>query len=210
MPDVVEAWVRWAGERSGLAEDARRELVEAAEKFGAQFPLTYAGRGGPDPGAYYLGDLPEGSLRREQARDVLERRTFAMPYVGTRIGNQDFPHLDPSDPDERQLLITGEHPEYQEVLDDTFSEALVEGVNPRLHIAMHEVVANQLWDDDPPEAWQAAQRLVAAGTERHDVLHAIAGLVAEHIWHTMRSDQPADNDAYRRGLDDLGRGTVSR
>jgi hypothetical protein len=28
-----------------------------------------------------------------------------------------------------------------------------ETVNPRLHVAMHRVVANQLLADDPPEAW---------------------------------------------------------
>jgi|SRR5450755_1181153 hypothetical protein len=29
----------------------------------------------------------------------------------------------------------------------------------RLHLAMHEIIATHLWDDDPPEAWGAAARL---------------------------------------------------
>ena len=83
---------------------------------------------------------------------------FTMPYFGTRIGEEDFPRLDPGDSDERRLLIEGEHPEYHAALLDPGFDGEVDGVNPRLHIGIHEVVANQLWDGDPPEAWHAAKR----------------------------------------------------
>jgi light-regulated signal transduction histidine kinase (bacteriophytochrome) len=39
-------------------------------------------------------------------------------------------------------------------------------INPALHIAMHEIVANQLWADNPPEVWAIAQRLLADGYDR--------------------------------------------
>jgi hypothetical protein len=29
-----------------------------------------------------------------------------------------------------------------------------EPMNPRLHIAMHQIVPNQILEDDPPETWR--------------------------------------------------------
>ena len=43
-------------------------------------------------------------------------------------------------------------------------------VNPRLHITLHEIVANQLWGDEPPEMWHTAKHLVVVGYERHEIL----------------------------------------
>lgn len=73
-------------------------------------------------------------------------------------------------------------------------------MNPNLHIAVHEVIANQLWDDDPPEVWQAARRLLAAGHERHDVLHALAGAASQEIWHLLHDRTPFDRKRYVRAL----------
>ncbi len=202
MPEVMRAWVRWAG--ADLPVEAREALDEAAADFGDRFPLAYAGWDGPDIAELLLADVAESSLGPDELEDVLERRIFTMPFTGTRIGDEDFSELDPGDEDERRLLITGEHPEYHDVLSDPMSEELVDGANPRLHVAMHEIVANQLWHDDPPEAWEAAQRLTAAGMERHDVLHAIAEALSRHIYRTMTESGPTDNDAYRRDLDALG------
>jgi hypothetical protein len=44
---------------------------------------------------------------------------------------------------------------------------------------MDETVITQLWDDDPPEVWQAAQRLRAAGMQRLDIIHQIASALAD-------------------------------
>jgi hypothetical protein len=57
-----------------------------------------------------------------------------------------------------------------------------EAFSPRLHLAMRQVVVNQLWDDDPPQVWQAAGRLIDLGYERHVLLHMIAGVVTEDVW----------------------------
>jgi len=40
--------------------------------------------------------------------------------------------------------------------------------------AAHRVIA-EIWDDDPPETFQAARRMFAAGAARHDIIHALAG-----------------------------------
>lgn len=52
---------------------------------------------------YPLEHEPEGSP------EEVERRRFAMPFGGTRVGGEDYRFLDPTDPDDRRLLIIGDH-----------------------------------------------------------------------------------------------------
>jgi hypothetical protein len=53
---------------------------------------------------------------------------------------------------------------------------------------MHLVVANQLWDDTPPEMWLTAQRLTGAGYERHEVLHMLGSVVSDDIYKALRGE----------------------
>jgi Plasmid pRiA4b ORF-3-like protein/Domain of unknown function (DUF1841) len=104
------------------------------------------------------------------------------------------------------LLIEGEHPEYHAALTDPGFDGEIQGVNPRLHIAIHEVVATQLWEDDPAEAWRAAKRLRDAGVERHDVLHQLGSLgsvVTAQLHGGLTNRQAVDPAAYRQALDAL-------
>ena len=48
------------------------------------------------------GDWHDLGGELTDAQDALDRRMFAMPYFGTRIGEEDYPRLDPGDPDERR------------------------------------------------------------------------------------------------------------
>jgi hypothetical protein len=203
MPAVVRAWARWAAERNHLPAEAVAELVEAADDCAGHFVEAYDHPDSVSPARLYVQGLDPGASP-EAAQDAVDRRVFTMPYLGTRIGDEDYPDLDPGDPDERRLLIEGEHPEYHDALDDPFFEGEVDGVRPRLHCAIHEVVANQLWDDDPPEAWQAARRLRAAGEDRHEILHRLGELVVQHLHGALTSGQRVDVASYRRALDALG------
>jgi len=92
--------------------------------------------------------------------------------------------LDRDDEDQRRILIEAEHPELKQALDEGTDEVhhRTETMSPALHIAMHEIVTNQLWADDPPEMWQTAERLTAAGYERHDVLHMLGSVVSGQVW----------------------------
>ena len=206
VPAVVVRWARWAAEQGGLPPWARTELDEAVADLGGKFPGAYADpyRAGPAK-TWVLG--PDGGVPDlGELRAVLDRRTFAMPYIGTRIGDVDYPQLDANNAPQRRLLIIGEHPEYHEVLGDPDHAAPVAGTTPELHVGTHEVVATQLWNDDPPEAWQAAQRLTASGVARHDVLHALGDLVTRHLAGGSATEQELTaSDAYRRDLDALGR-----
>lgn len=132
---------------------------------------------------------------------VIARRRFAVPTVTARVHGADV-ELDPADEDERELLILAEHPEYRAVLDDPTSDELVDGVNPRLHLALHQIIANQLWEDDPPEVWSAAQRLLAEGHDRHAILHALAHELSEELHSALTGRRAAGPDvtAYRKRL----------
>ncbi|MFC4996350.1 DUF1841 family protein [Dactylosporangium cerinum] len=198
MPAVLVAWTRWAGERSQLPAAAVTNVVEQAEGCAGHLVETY-----DDIDAEpYLADVDEDS---PEAEAVLERRLFAVPQLSTLIGDDDYIELDPADPDARDVLILGEHPEWHEVLSGPSVEGSeVDGVNPRLHLAMHAVVTNQLWDNDPQETWLAAQRLLAAGVDRHDILHQLANVAIDHLHASLASGQPADMVAYRKSLNALG------
>lgn len=203
MPAVVRAWVRWAAARNRLPDEAVAELVEAADGCAGHFAEAYDESDTASPIRFYLQGLEPGA-RPEAAQDAVDRRMFTMPYFGTRIGDEDYPNLDPGDPDERRLLIEGEHPEYHDALDDPFFDGEVDGVNPRLHLAIHEVVANQLWDEEPPEAWEAAKRLRALGEDRHEILHRLGAVVVEHLHGALTGGQVVDVAAYQRALAAIG------
>src|SRR6266516_3947682 len=183
--------------RSGSPD---REIGEIAVDCGAHFAEVYEESADASPLQLFLQGLDiSGGL--DSVRDAVDRRMFAMPFFGTRIGDEDFPQLDPGDPDERRLLIEGEHPEYHAAILDPVFDGEIDGVNPRLHLAIHEIVANQLWDDDPPQAWRAAKRLRDAGVDRHEILHRLGGVVATHLHGALTGSRPVDVAAYQRALD---------
>jgi hypothetical protein len=124
------------------------------------------------------------------AFDEVERRRFvadpeALAVLGMSIA-------DLADPDARALMIRQGHPELQAALRDGLDEVdLGHGpVNPRLHLTMHEIVANQLWDDDPREVWETAVRLRDAGYEREEILHMLMRPMSDQVWAAMQHDEP--------------------
>jgi Domain of unknown function (DUF1841) len=131
-----------------------------------------------------------------------ERRRFAVPAATGEFDEIDLAYLDPADEDERRILILAEHPELYDAIEAGLDEIHQHGttINPTLHIAMHEIVANQLWDDDPPEVWHTAQRLLNAGYERHEVLHMLASVNSDAVYDALHDEKPADLDAMRAAL----------
>jgi hypothetical protein len=206
LPATLRAWARWAAERTELPPEAVEELTVGVDGLAEAYEhgaFDVVDEPAGDVVAAYLEGVDLDDLDPESLSELLHRRSFVMPFFGTRIGDDDYPHLDASDPDERALLIQGEHPEYHAALADPDSTT-VEGVDPRLHLTVHEIVANQLWDDDPPEAWLAAERLLAAGEERHDILHAIGEVVARHLHGSLTGQGSFDLEAYLADLRRLG------
>ena len=100
------------------------------------------------------------------------------------------------------MLLLSEHPELWDAIEDDLDEIVLEGhvMSPRLHLTLHEVVANQLWHDDPPEMWTTAQRLTDAGHDRHTVLHMLGSVVSGDIYNAMTGTATFDLDRTRREL----------
>ena len=122
----------------------------------------------------------------------LERRGFvADPEV---VRDLDLSVDDLADPDVRSVVIRHEHPEFEDALQDDVDEIdLGYGqINPRLHLAMHEIVATQLWEGDPPEVWETAARLRDAGYERHEIFHMLGRPVSNQIWAGWQDHKPYD------------------
>lgn len=137
--------------------------------------------------------------------DELARRAWLLPAASGVTDGIDLSLLDPADDGDRHLLLLAEHPELADAIDDDQDEIEVQGaiMSPRLHLAMHEVVANQIWNDDPPEVWSTAQRLTLAGYDRHEVLHMLASVVSTDIYNAMSDKLPFDIARTRRELDAL-------
>ena len=84
---------------------------------------------------------------------VNARREFAVPAASGRFDAIDLSFLDPADEDDRAFLIRAERPEFALAIERGDEEIESDGqlMSPGLHLAIHEIVATQLWQDDPPE-----------------------------------------------------------
>jgi Domain of unknown function (DUF1841) len=134
------------------------------------------------------------------AFDESERRRFiAAPDVLSALG---LSVDDLADPDMRSYVIRHEHPEFEDALKDGLDEIdLGHGpINPRLHLAMHEIVATQLWDGDPHEVWETAVRLRKAGYERHEILHMLGRPMSDQIWAALHDQVPYDRTRHVAAL----------
>jgi hypothetical protein len=110
----------------------------------------------------------------------MERAAAALPSVPGGAP----PHLDPTDEDDRAELIRLAHPELAAAIAAGDEVVVIggEAINPRLHLLMHQVVADRLLHDDPPEDWLALEELLERGVDAHEAQHAIGRrLVAEMV-----------------------------
>jgi hypothetical protein len=177
MPYVLSAWVRFAAPRTGLPEEGLRATLDAVWEATARFAEDYR-----DPTTFGLDRalierlLPDGDL------SALARRVFAFPFLQGRHGDIDLDRLNPADEADRRILLQIDHA--AELARRDYDE----------HLAWHEEIAKRLWEGDPPQLWDAAQRLIDLGHDRHDVLHVLIE-IAERI-----GDHP---DELAAALDDI-------
>jgi hypothetical protein len=61
----------------------------------------------------------------------------------------------------------------------------------RAHAAIHCAVENQIAENFEPTV-QAIARLCAEGLSRHDAIHAVGSVVAEHIFEVLKAPGPGN------------------
>ena len=157
MPHVLLAWVRWAGRRRGLDEKTVSDTLDAV--FNAMGPF---GRAYRDPAEFGLDSALVARLLPDSDLEALPRRAFAFPLLHGRVGGVDLALLDPAAADGRRALLAAAH-------EDT-------GTGER-HLEQHLDLADRLWRGDPPSLWEAAQRLLDADQDRHEVLHVLMDVI---------------------------------
>ncbi len=62
-----------------------------------------------------------------------------------------------------------------------------------MHSAIHAIVETQIASNDPPEVTEAMTRLMAAGLERHEAVHAVGTTLARYMFSLSRGESTADD-----------------
>jgi hypothetical protein len=133
-----------------------------------------------------------------------DRDSWAMPSGHGSYQGLELELLDPADEDQLMLLLEARHAEFGDAI-HSGAEMVVDGepFNPRLHLAMHQIVSNQLIADDPPETWQAVQRLAGLGYDWHNIMHMVARLLSDDLYGALSESREFDPADYARRLADL-------
>jgi hypothetical protein len=156
MPHVLAAWVRWAGAREGRDSDTIGATLDAVFDSMGTFTRVYH-----DPASFGLEPELVARLLPDSDLEALARRVFAFGVLKGSYRGTDLSTLDPARPEDRRILLAADH-------DDPTRRAPSED-----HIDRHVALADRLWRGDPPELWEAAQRLLDIGEDRHSVLHSL-------------------------------------
>ena len=162
MPHVLAAWVRWAGKRRELPPAAIEETLEAVFNTMGAFAQAYR-----DPAMFGLDSDLVARLLPDADLEALPRRAFAFPLLRGVYGGVDLSTLDPAWPGDRRTLLAADH-----------DDAQARPTNEQ-HIRRHLVLSDRLWRGDPPELWEAAQRLLDRGEHRHAVQHTLMYLIRD-------------------------------
>lgn len=113
----------------------------------------------------------------------------------------------PSEEDARLVRVMRDHPEYADLWDrlDELSDEEVErnGVDPVLHVTIHQTIENQIADGNPKEVHQVVQRLILQGLSRHEAIHRVGSVLSEEIYHILKDERPFDEAGYVRKLQRL-------
>jgi hypothetical protein len=160
IPHVLLAWVRWAGARTGMPAGPLASTLDAVFDAMRAFPNVYH-----DPASFGLEPSLVAKLLPDRDLEALARRAFAFPLLRGTYHGTDLAGLNPADPKDRPALLSADH-------EDQFGPPVTAE-----HLDRHVALADRLWRNDPPELWDAAQRLLDLGEDRHSVLHALISAI---------------------------------
>jgi len=102
---------------------------------------------------------------------------------------------DPSQPPDPNEWLELDEQERSLLVEDHHRRARIDLPNATLHATMHVVVENQLAANDEPVV-RALARLMKEGLSRHEAVHAIGSVVAQHIFDMLKmKDTPETSRA---------------
>jgi hypothetical protein len=110
-----------------------------------------------------------------------------------------FPDAEPMDRERWTVseLVEGEHPELVAAIEAGREHVKIAGdheINPTLHMAIHEIVAEQILGDEPPEMWTTAIRLANVGYDRHEILHMLGSTVSDQVFDILGGSDRHDGE----------------
>ncbi|WP_461000759.1 hypothetical protein [Streptomonospora sediminis] len=182
MPHVLAAWIRWAGPRHGLPEVAVSATLDALWEATSAFTTSYldvsASFGLPPEVVRRL--LPDGDL------SALPRRMFAFPLLTSELLAESEDEFDPATREGRRALLRLDHfGEYDSPIKHKGKHSTGDpgpaagSAATEEALDAHERLAEHLWKGDPPELWNAAERLLDRGHERPVVLRTLMEVIGD-------------------------------
>ena len=133
---------------------------------------------------------------------MLRRRVFAVPLPGRRgDGDVELPASALGLPARRTHVddLDAADPLHRDAIE---AIGLIADYGDEATIPSRGGVVNELWTDDPPEAWQAARRMLDRGLDRRKAMERLT-----RLWRTHAPDEATL--AQRHGAARAGRRCVS-
>src|SRR6266404_1914692 len=116
--------------------------------------------------------------------------------LGDDFGAEDTPGYDPAEaPDPAEWLGLDEG-ERLNLVSDYHRSAGISTPNDSLHAVFHVIVENQVAIGDELPVRRAVKRLMAGGLDRHEALHAVASVLAEHTHDLARGNATRHDPNY--------------
>jgi hypothetical protein len=167
LEPAVTAWTRWSAAQRNLDDAATTHLMASLPYMFARFDAGYADAEAAATRGY-VADLAAGDVDVRWLAQNGVRRAFAVP-TPQPDGNGRLP--DVGDPAIRRALIEAEFAGCTPPGGMTSGDFLA---------AVHRVVG-ELWRGEPEATWQEATRMLAGGSSRHQVIHALALCLARGL-----------------------------
>jgi hypothetical protein len=96
-------------------------------------------------------------------------------------------HYNPLEaPNPKEWLALDEQ-ERMDLVQDYHRRASIQLPNEKLHATLHAIVEAQIALGDETPARRIALRLMDEGLDRHDAIHAIGMVLAEHIFDVLKT-----------------------
>ena len=97
---------------------------------------------------------------------------------------QRYDPLEAPDPEEWLEL---DEQERIDLVQEYHRRAGIHPANEKLHATLHAIVEAQIALKEETPVRRIAQRLIGEGLDRHDAIHAIGMVLAEHIYDVLRT-----------------------